>query len=110
MGARSNFRHHAAKGAVRLLLPRDALRQYAAVRGDQRRRRFVAARFKAQYDRRRRHGGFPASRVAPRASAMTAPRIRLGTRASPLALAQAHMVRSEEHTSELQSLMRISYA
>src|SRR3546814_1554569 len=36
MGARSNFQHHAAKGAVRLLLPRDALRQYAAVRGDQR--------------------------------------------------------------------------
>src|SRR3546814_7711377 len=29
---------------------------------------------------------------------------------NPASLQSAHMVRSEEHTSELQSLMRISYA
>src|SRR3546814_2875715 len=73
-------------------------------------------------------GGFLSMPHALKLGAMSAkPLLRLGTRGSPLALAQAEevrrrlaaahpelaaegAVRSEEHTSELQSLMRISYA
>src|SRR3546814_21153664 len=59
-------------------------------------------------------GGMPLSAVCGRAEIMDAPAPGGlgGTYAgNPLAIASAlEVIRSEEHTSELQSLMRISYA
>src|SRR3546814_9448629 len=69
---------------------------------------FRSALFGArQADRTRAGAGAAAPRGADRADAAASRRRRCGPRA---ARCGRRCVRSEEHTSELQSLMRISYA
>ena len=48
MRPRGDFRHHAAKSAMVILLPRQRVAQYRAIRTHQCRCGFVATRFKAQ--------------------------------------------------------------
>src|SRR3546814_5609905 len=54
-------------------------------------------------------GAYASARIAPAASLFKLP-AGIGTDTAAAALLKACTVRSEEHTSELQSLMRISYA
>src|SRR3546814_4005095 len=87
MRARGDLRYHAAIGPVLGFLPRDAVRADAPLAVDKRRRGFVAARFEAEDQ--------------SHDMALPYPRGACGSKQG---------LRSEEHTSELQSLMRISYA
>jgi hydroxymethylbilane synthase len=92
MRARRNFGNDAAIGAVGALLPGKPVRQDTPVARNHRGSRFVAAGFDAEDEGGlARHAG-----GASTSGDMTAsfPKIRLGTRGSPLALAQAHMTRA----------------
>ena len=51
MRSRGNFRHHAAEGPVRLVLPDDGLREDLPVACHERRRSVVAGRFEAEDQR-----------------------------------------------------------
>ena len=92
MGARGDLGHDAAIGPVRRLLAGEPVREDPAVAGHQRRRGFVAAEFEAE-DQRSSRSSSSRDRRASASPPWPDPLLRLGTRGSPLALVQAHMVR-----------------
>lgn len=92
-----DFGDDAAERGVFTFLPRQSVRQYLPVAANHGSGGFVAAGLDAQDDGAQNCRGVARhARCASTSGDMTAssPKIRLGTRGSPLALAQAHMTRA----------------